>query len=73
NRTFSNEELDKLYSLIRATDAWSKELIQGHDFSSLKQDKVLRKTNPIINNQPLFEFNKVTDISHPNFSNSVFN
>ncbi|MBD0404514.1 hypothetical protein [Flammeovirga sp. EKP202] len=61
NKTLTNNEIDKLIGLIYLTSSWTSHLIQGHDFNKKRNDKVLRKTNPIVNGKPLYDFSNNDD------------
>ncbi|WP_044213541.1 hypothetical protein, partial [Flammeovirga sp. OC4] len=59
NQTLTNNEINKLIGLIYLTSSWTSQLIQGHDFNKKRNDKVLRKTNPIVNGKPLYDFSNI--------------
>ncbi len=54
-------EIDELLELIKLTCNWTEKLVEGYDFSGFKHDRILRKTNPIINGKKLFEFNDLSN------------
>ena len=62
----SDDEIDKLHKAVINTYNWTKNLVKDHDFTCKKNDRVLRFTNPVIDDKPLFNFsdeNNETELS----------
>ena len=60
-QSLTEEEIIELTDRLISTIKWVDNLIKNHDFERLANHRVLRQSNPIINLEPLYAFDDVTN------------